>query len=222
MQVPTQPLLRPAPSVDEIVAMVNKQLQITKNLLVDARPTQVRLPQRCACDRERVDRVRLATRAARPSFRHRQLRRHPHQLLTRREQQPLQPARQLPAILNCPQPLIAVRRRPAEQLIAADYRDLLAEPTARLVDGDSGDRLLVYVQSDHDHVVRLLNRWGRPASGQTSIEAKATLLSGHARRSRTAAATQRWTVSPRATFGIESAAAARVCAAHRTPPRHRE
>jgi hypothetical protein len=28
------------------------------------------------------------------------------------------------------------------------------------------------------------SRWGRPASGQTSIEAKATLLSGHTRRSR--------------------------------------
>jgi hypothetical protein len=47
---------------------------------------------------------------------------------------------------------------------------------------------------------------------------EATLLSGHARRSRTAAATQRWTVSPRATFGIESAAAARVCASYRTLP----
>jgi hypothetical protein len=33
-----------------------------------------------------------------------------------------------------------------------------------------------------------------------------------------AAATQRWIVSPRATFGIESAAAARVCASYRTPP----
>jgi hypothetical protein len=41
---------------------------------------------------------------------------------------------------------------------------------------------------------------------------------GHARRSRTAAATQHWKVSPRATFGIESAAGARVCVAHRTPP----
>src|SRR5437588_13045539 len=44
------------------------------------------------------------------------------------------------------------------------------------------------------------------------------LLSGHARRSRSAAATQRWMVSPRATFGIESAAAERVCASYRTLP----
>ena len=44
------------------------------------------------------------------------------------------------------------------------------------------------------------------------------LLSGHARRSRSAAATQRWMVSPRATFGIESAAAVRVCASYRTLP----
>ena len=38
--------------------------------------------------------------------------------------------------------------------------------------------------------------WGRPTSGQTSIEPKATLLSGHARRSRSATATQRGKVRP--------------------------
>jgi hypothetical protein len=39
-------------------------------------------------------------------------------------------------------------------------------------------------------------RRGRPASGQVSLEAAAKLLSGHARRSRAAAATQRWQVNP--------------------------
>ena len=34
----------------------------------------------------------------------------------------------------------------------------------------------------------------------------------------TATATQRWTISPQATSGMESAVAARVCVAHRTPP----
>ncbi len=108
--MPAQPLLRPAALVDEIVAVVDQQLQLPVDLLVGPRPAQVRLAQRRACDRERVDRVRLAARPAGPSLRHRQLRRHPHQLLTRREQLPLQPARQLPAVLDRPQPL--ARRAP--------------------------------------------------------------------------------------------------------------
>src|SRR5207237_1870669 len=36
---------------------------------------------------------------------------------------------------------------------------------------------------DHDHGIASY-RWGRPASGQASLEAAAKLLSGHARRSR--------------------------------------
>jgi hypothetical protein len=79
--VPTQPLLRPPTRVDEIVAVVNQQLQITEDLLVESWPAQIRLAQRCACDRERVDRVRLATHPARTPFRHRQLRWHSHELL---------------------------------------------------------------------------------------------------------------------------------------------
>jgi hypothetical protein len=52
-----------------------------------------------------------------------------------------------------------------------------------------------------------LNRGHRPRSYQVTLDGLGT-----------AAATQRWTVSPRATFGIESAAAARVCASYRTLP----
>jgi hypothetical protein len=66
------------------------------------------------------------------------------------------------------------------------------------------ERPVRFLVRDRDSTITIMSfaskcRWGRPASGQTSIEAKATLLSGHARRSRSAAATQRWSVSPRAT-----------------------
>ena len=74
-------------------------------------------------------------------------------------------------------------RRPAEQLRRRADRQL-RQRAPGLVDGDRRQRLLVHVHPDHDHRDRLLQRWGRPASGQTSIEAAATLLSGHARRSR--------------------------------------
>ena len=183
--MPAQPLLRPPPLVDEIVAVVDQQLQITKDLLVRARPAQVRLAQRRPCDRERVDRVRLAARPARPPLRHRQLRRHPHQLLTRRR------AAAAPANASAagsPRPPTTARSpsaaaQPSSSSLPTSTVRLVEQP-AGLVDRDRSHRLLVYVHSDHDHQDRLLNRWGRPASGQTSIEAKATLLSGHARRSR--------------------------------------
>jgi hypothetical protein len=188
VQVPTQPLLHPATRVDEIVAMVNQQLQITKDLLIEPWAAQLRLPQRRSRDRQSVDRIGLAPRAARPSFRHRQLRRHPHQLLTRRQQLPLQPTRQLPTVLDRPQPPVAERGRPGEQLIAADQRDLLAQRPAGLVDRDSRHRLLVYVQSDHDHSDRLLTVGGdrradRPQSRRKPRSYQVT-LDGLGRRRR--------------------------------------
>jgi hypothetical protein len=57
VQVPAQPLLRPPTRVDQIVAMVNKQLQIATDLLVEPRPAQIRFPHCGSRDRERVDRV---------------------------------------------------------------------------------------------------------------------------------------------------------------------
>src|SRR5215211_4604387 len=109
MQMPTQPLLYSAPLVDEIITVVDEQLQITEDLFVRPRPAQLRLPQRRPGDRERVDRVRLSPRSARASLRRHQLRRHPHQIPAAREQLSLEPARQLPAILERPQPLTAER-----------------------------------------------------------------------------------------------------------------
>jgi hypothetical protein len=84
---------------------------------------------------------------------HGQLRRHPHQLLTGTQQLPLQPGRQLAAILHCPQSLPVERRRPVEQLIAADCDRLLRERSSCLVDGNSSHRLLVHVQSNNDHLI---------------------------------------------------------------------
>ena len=218
VQVPAKPLLGSSALVDKVVAMIDKQLHLPIALLVRSRPAQVRLPQRRTRDRERVNRVGLPARPSGPTLRDGQLRRHPHQVFADAEQLPLEPARELAAVLDRPQPLPAKRGRPSEQPFTSHLDRRLGQRPAGIIDRDSGHRLLVNVHSDHDHQDRLLFRWGRPASGQTSLEAAATLLSGHARRSRTAAATQRWIVSPRATFGIESAAAARVSPHDRTLP----
>jgi hypothetical protein len=69
VEVPAQPLLGSAPLVDEIVAVIDEQLQVTEDLLVGPRPAQVGLAQRSPGDGERVDRVRLPTRSARASLR---------------------------------------------------------------------------------------------------------------------------------------------------------
>src|SRR5204862_5936902 len=84
---------------------------------------------------------------------------------------------------NSPGALARQRARPGKQVAGRRGRRL-RQPAPGLVDGNRGQRLLVHVHTDHDHSDRLLQRWGRPASGQTSLEAAAKLLSGHARRSR--------------------------------------
>jgi hypothetical protein len=57
--MPAQPLLGASPLINEIVAVINEQLDLVVDAFVRARPAQVRLPDCCTRDRERVDRVRL-------------------------------------------------------------------------------------------------------------------------------------------------------------------
>jgi cold shock protein len=207
MQMPAQALLRAPARVDEVVAVVDQQLQLAVDPLVRPRPAQVRLTERRTRDRQRVDRVGLAARAAGSPLRHRQLRRHPHQLLTNAQKLPLQPAGQLPAVLDRPQPLAVERLRPAKQLVAANLDQLLSERAARFVDGDRGHRALVYVQSDHDHLHRLQavggdRRADRPQSrpdGHAPIRSRSTVSVGGGD---TTLGSQ-----TKSTFGLESAAA---------------
>jgi len=183
VQVPTQPLLAAAALVDEVVAVQHQQLQFAQALLARTRPIQVRLPQRRPRRCERVDRVRLAAPAAGTPLGRGQSRRHPHEPLARGDQLALERAAHMTAVLDRPQALAVERRRPGEQpLLAAGQRPLGQQPPA-LIDGGRRQRLLVHVHSDHDHGIASY-RWGRPASGQASLEAAAKLLSGHARRSR--------------------------------------
>jgi hypothetical protein len=155
MQVPAQPLLGAPPLVDEIVTVIDEQLQITEDCFFGPRPTQIRLSEGGPRDRERVDRVRLAARSAGAPLRRHQLRRHPHDVLPQAKQLPLEPTRQLPAILHRPPTLTAVRRSPTDQRVAANNDGLLVEHLADLVDRNSRHRLLVHVHSDHDHLARL-------------------------------------------------------------------
>jgi hypothetical protein len=124
----------------------------------------------------------------------------------------------VPAVFERPQSLHPERARPREQRLGGDGACPLGEWDAERVDDDGRERVLVHVQANNDHGDRLRSVGGdrradRPQSRQQPRSYQVT-LDGLG----TAAATQRWTVSPRATFGIESAAAARVCASYRTLP----
>src|SRR5216683_7050092 len=105
VQMPAQPLLGSPPLVDEIITMINQQLELAVYPFTWLGPRQVRLAQRRPGNSERINRVRLPAHPAGTAFRHRQLRRDPHQLLTQTKELPLQPGRQQPAILQRPQPL---------------------------------------------------------------------------------------------------------------------
>ena len=103
MQMPAQPLMHPSTLVDDRVAMVDQQLQLSKRLLVAAWPSEPRLAQRSASDCERINRVGLPSPPTAAPLRRHQLRRHPHQRFATREQLPLQPARQPPTVFKRPQ-----------------------------------------------------------------------------------------------------------------------
>ena len=226
VQVPAQPLLSPPSLVDQVVAVIDQQLQLAQPLLT--RRADGRAAARAAppCDGERVDRVGLAARAAGTPLRRHQLRRYPHQPLARRRA-----ASARAHAVSCRQSSSAHSRSDAsdaDQTSNSDAEPAVSSASAApgLVDGDRRQRLLVHVHSDHDHSDRLLQRRGRPASGQTSIEAAATLLSGHARRSREGGGDTTLASQPTgdAHAGITRVSRRRpesVSRSHRTPPQTR-
>jgi hypothetical protein len=181
VQLPAQPLLGAPPLVDQVVAMIDEQLLLAQRRLTRPRPIQLRLAQGRPGDRERVDRVGLtartpARRSGAMSFGG-----------TRTNDSPAASSSRSCAPVSRRQSSTAHSRSgPSETEQAtssADVPTLSSDSASDLVDGNRRQRLLVHVHSDHDHGIATY-RWGRPASGQTSLEAKATLRSGHARRSR--------------------------------------
>src|SRR5207247_2401268 len=106
----------------------------------------------------------------------------------------LEPARDVAAVLERPDPLAVERARPAQDELVRGRRrreGLAAAQLARRgVDGREGVGQLVWVRPDHDHVHRPF-RLGSPtkriAGGHDSLGGDATLLSGHAGGPRAAA-----------------------------------
>ena len=217
--MPTQPLVRAPALVDEVVAVVDEQLQVAEDLLVRPRPAQLRLPQRRPGDRERVDRVRLPARSAGAPFRRHQLRRHPHNVFRGLEQLPLEPAGELPTVLERPQPLLAEPARPDNQLLACDRRRLLvsirpASSTATAVTDCLCTSTPITIISITLQAVGSDRRADRPQSRRKPRSYQVT-LDGLGRRRRHNAGQS--ALGRHRECG--SAAAGRVCDSYRTPPR---
>ncbi len=171
--MPAQPLLRAAALVDEIVAVIDQQLDLPVDVLVRPRPAQIWLPQRGSGDRERIDRVRLAASSGRRAAPARSASAAPAPASSpAREQLPFEPAGELPAVLDRPQPLRgraptpsrAARRCPPR----SPSRRAVGRPRRRPPRSPTACVRPVRSRSSASPP----SRWGRPASGQTSIEAK--------------------------------------------------
>jgi hypothetical protein len=106
-------------------------------------------------DRERVDRIALATLAQGAPAAGHQLRRHPHDALAASQQEPLQLARHVPAILDRPDPLSVQAARPAQRALHPRDRRLHGLAATQLARSGVRRRQrvvgLVWIRPDHDH-----------------------------------------------------------------------
>ena len=146
--------------VDEPLAMIDQQPDIELGARPAARRAACRGPRGSRRARSRrVDRVGLAALASALARAGHQLGRHAHDALAAREQEPLQRAGDVPAVLDRPHPLC--RRAPRAHISSSsnDRRAAADRPCGdraarRRVDGRQRVRSLVRVRPDHDHLNR--------------------------------------------------------------------
>ena len=159
VQMPAQSLLVAGAGGDQVLAVVDQQANIER------RAVQVRsgelvesFLERGARDAERVDRVGLAAIARGAAGARHVLGRDPHDPLAAGDQEPLERAGHVPAVLDRPHPLGVERARPAQQLaeagVACRHRQLPPRGGGQRVDRPAGMRALVRVRPDHDHAGR--------------------------------------------------------------------
>ena len=169
--MPAQTVDRACSLAHQILTVVDKQTQLAL-LSVETSLRQVWLAKRCPRDRERVDRIRLAIRAATITRVRHQLGRHPHDPLAGREQVALKTTREMPAVLDRPEALPAVCTSPTEKLEVIAGTGTNGPPgqlAAMLVADHRCMRALVRVDPDHHHRKRLLPLRGRTRDRSVGI-----------------------------------------------------
>jgi hypothetical protein len=155
--MPPQPIDRPGPLGDEIIAVIEQKPDLHRPLVQihDREPLDAILDDRSG-DRERVDLVGLArlaralARGAHPP------RRDADDPLADSQQRPLKAPRNRAAVLDRPHPLVVQAPGPADRgqmprIVGLDL-PAAAYLAGRLVDHSKRVRPLVRVRPDHDHV----------------------------------------------------------------------
>jgi hypothetical protein len=212
---PPQPVLGLRALANKRLAVIDEQLDLARLLVLD-RDGQIRVTERGASDRQRVDAVGLPERPRPATRTGQQLRRNPNHSLAARDQQPFKAPADASDILQRPQTIRAQLPSPAQKLSvtrSARRASALADDLTRATpDRHRGVRLLVRVHSDNDgHIFSLLDaQRTRSSSGQASIRAGAKLLSGHAGdpRAATGDSTERRSAPQRGDSGTKSLPAA--------------
>jgi hypothetical protein len=173
VQVPAQPLLLLGAGVDEVVAVVREQPDVERPS-VQVRSGEVldSLAQRRPGHAEGVDRVGLAALPGRAASARHVLGRDPHDPLAAGDEEALEGARHVPAVLERPDPLAIEPAGPPQELAEASLarrrRQLPAGAGGEGVDRRAGVGLLVRVRADHDHVHRPFNLTTKRTPADTS------------------------------------------------------
>jgi hypothetical protein len=185
--MPAQPVLRAGALGHEVLAVIGQQADLHRGLVEVGGGEALRpVPDHGAGDRERVDLVRLARLALAPPGGAHPVRCHPHDPLPGPGQRRFEPARNVPAVLDRPHPLIIQPARPAHRsqiprLLGPDLASA-ALPARPRIDGRQRVRALVRVRPDHDHAHRPFDlvqrrRSGSPADNHHSGRCHAPITS---------------------------------------------
>lgn len=155
--MPAQSLLILGACLDEVLAVVEQQLQLQGGLVeVGARQRLGALPQRRSGDGQGIDRVGLAAGALTLAGGAHQLRGDSHHALSRCDQEALEGAGDVAAVLQRPDPLLIEAPPPVEELAEARLPgrrgQLAGELTGSRKDRAAGVGSFVGVRSDHDHL----------------------------------------------------------------------
>src|SRR4029079_18801650 len=186
VQVPLQRVVEPHALADQTVAMIDQQPHIELGP-VKLRAWQLAeaFAQGRAGDGERVDAIGLTALARAAAGVAHELGRDPHHAFAAADQETLERAGDVSAILQRPRPLTAETPRPTQELreaASADSDGLLALQLAG-ARSDCGDRVraLVGVRTEHDHRLVLLFVLCEVDTRRTRLAGgAATLLSSHA------------------------------------------
>jgi hypothetical protein len=140
VQVPEQVVVERGANANEALAVIDQKpdLELDAGQLRDRQPIDA-FSQRGASDRQRVDAIGLAASATRPTLVGHQSRRNANDALAVDDQEPLERAGDVPAVLQRPDTFGSQAARPLKRRREAPLADVDRSVAAQLA-GERGDR----------------------------------------------------------------------------------